>query len=32
VRRRAERREMECAIETWISTRRQIDPEDSHAS
>lgn len=32
VRRRAERREMECAIETWISTGRQIDPEDSHAS
>lgn len=31
-RRRAERREMERTLETWISTGRQIDPEDSHAS
>lgn len=32
VRRRAERREMECAIETWFSTGGQIDPEENHAS
>ena len=30
-RRRAERSEMERTIETWISTVRQTDPEDSHA-
>lgn len=30
-RRCAERRETQSLIETWISTRRQIDPEDGHA-
>ena len=30
-RRCAERRETQSLIETWVSTRRQIDPEDGHA-